>query len=81
MLIRPAQEAGMKVPSDANDFEIEKYPHFVVYCAVQLGQSMPSWTSHWSNAKVVAAVPKSKILTVTFNDLVAAGLAVGYPIP
>jgi hypothetical protein len=81
MLLGAAEEAGMKVPPDANDFKGEEYPHFAVFCGVQLGSPMPHSTAHWDNAKVIAAVPEDKIRNVTFNDLVAAGLAVGYPWP
>jgi len=81
MLISPAEKAGMKVPPDVNDFEGGEYPHFAVYCNIQLGSPMPHPTAHWDNAEVIAAVSDDKIKSVTFNDLVAAGLAMGFPWP
>lgn len=80
MLIRPAEEAGMKCPTyqalkDKNDeFNPEKFPHFAVFCNVQLGQAMPSWTAHWENAKIIAAIPEDKIRTITLPELLALGL-------
>ena len=71
----------MKVPPDVNDFKGEDFPHFAVFCTVQLGSPMPYPTAYWGNAEVIAAVPEDKIRTVTFNDLAAAGLAVGFPWP
>lgn len=81
ILIGPAKEAGMKTPPDADNFKGKDFPHFAVFCGVQLGSPLPHPTAHWGNAKVVAAVPEDKIRTVTFNQLVAAGLAVGVPLP
>jgi hypothetical protein len=81
MLIGPAQEAGMKVPEDAENFVAKDFPHFAVFLGVQLGSPMPNPTSHWSNARVVSAIPDDKIKIVTFNDLVELGLEIGYPLP
>jgi len=81
MLVGPAQEAGIKVPPDPDNFKPDKFPHFHVFCAAQLGQSMPSWTSHWSNAKIVAGIPKAKLKTITFKELYDLGFEVGYPMP
>lgn len=81
MLVGPAQEAGIEVPADVNNFVADDFPHFAVYLGVQLGSPLPFPTAHWDNAKVVAAVPADKIRTATLNDLRVAGLAVGYPIP
>ena len=81
MLIAPAKEAGMKVPPNAEDFKHADFPHFAVYVGIQLGRQLPYPTAHWDNAKMIAAVPEDKIFDVTFDQLVADGLAVGYPIP
>ena len=81
MLVAPAEEAGMKVPPDADEFDPKKYPHFAVFCTAQLGAPMPSWTSHWSNAKVVAAISAKKLKTLTFRQLWDMGFEVGYPMP
>ena len=80
MLLEPARQAGMKTPPDADCFNGENFPHFAVFCNVQLGGPMPSPDAHWSNANVIAAIPDDKIKTVTFNQLIAAGLVVGYPV-
>jgi|FAXJ01.1.fsa_nt_gi hypothetical protein len=81
MLIGPAKEAGIKVPPDAKKFDTDEYPHFRVYLNCQLGAAMPTPTSHWSNARVVASVPDHKIKTVNYIDLLEMGFEVGYPRP
>ncbi len=81
MLIGPAKKAGMKVPFDADNFNPKDYPHFSVFCSVQLGAPMPSWTSHWTNAKIIAAIPDNKIKTITYRDLTKMGFEIGYPMP
>ena len=79
MLIAPAEKAGMAVPPDSENFDREEYPHFAVFCAVQLGASMPTPVAHWDNTKVIAAVPEDKIRIITFKQLIANGLAVPPP--
>ena len=61
MLMAPAEKAGMKIPTDPRNFDRNQFPHFTVYAAMQLGQSMPTPTSHWHNATVIAAIPDEKI--------------------
>lgn len=78
MIAEAAKIAGMKVPEDPEQWEEMKdeYPHFFVYCAVQLGGSLPYWGVHFDNAKVIAEIPEEQIMKVTFADLVAKGLQV-----
>ncbi len=78
MLASAAAEAGMKVPEDPDAFDPEEFPHFAVFCKAQLGAPMPSPDSHWENAKVVAAIPADKIMSVTMAELRATGFAVGF---
>lgn len=84
MLVEPAEQAGMKVPPhagkhDLDNYDPEEYPHFHVYLTAQLGASMPSWSSHWDNAVMIAAIPADKIKTITYEQLLDMGLQVGYP--
>ena len=79
MLLKPAEEAGMKVPPDAGNFDVKEYPHFQVFCNVQLGASMPSWTANWENAKLIANIPDDKIMVTTYQELLDMGLQVGTP--
>ena len=77
LLAGPAEEAGMKVPEDPEDFDPKEFPHFSVFLKVQLGAPMPGPTAHWENAKVVASVPDDLIRLVTFKDLLDGGLSIG----
>lgn len=78
MLVKPAKAAGMETPLDPGTWEDEKdnFPHFFVFCAVQLGARMPSPNSHWHNAEVIAQISDEEILTVTLEDLIARGLSI-----
>lgn len=82
MLVPAAKAAGMKVPENLNKnrnkFSAKKYPHFQVFCNIQLGQALPEWTSHWTNAEVIAKIPDNEITKVTINDLIAKGLQVRF---
>lgn len=81
MLVGPAEKAGMKVPENVDNFDRNEYPHFAVYCAIQLGAPMPYPTAHWDNAKLIASIPDDKIRAVTLSELKEMGVARDYPIP
>ena len=73
MLLSAAEQAGMKVPPDPDNFSDHEYPHFRVFCNAQLGRAM-TVGEHWENAKIIAAIPEDKIMEVTFPDLLGLGL-------
>lgn len=74
MLTEPAKQAGMSVPLDKKlndnlEGYREAYPHFYVFCTVQLGRSVPYHGVHWENAKIIAGIPAEKLLHMTLHDL------------
>jgi hypothetical protein len=73
MLVDAAKQAGMKTPDDPDQFDANEYPHFQVFCNVQLCRPI-TWGEHWDNAKVVAKVPDDKIRETTLEELIAQGL-------
>lgn len=74
MIADAAKKAGMKVPENPDgEWKVEEYPHFNIFCNVQLGRRI-RWGEHWENAKVVAAVPEDKLKTITLMELIEAGL-------
>lgn len=82
LLVNPALEAGIKVPpvdvvEDATKFKGEDFPHWMVYVTMQLGSPMPSPTSHWENAKLVAGIPDDQIRCVTPKQLYKMGFQSG----
>ena len=78
MIAPAAKEAGMKVPENLEDFDPKKYPHWQVFCKVQLGAPMPNASAHWDNAKIVTKVSEDKIMQVSYEELVGMGLTIGF---
>jgi hypothetical protein len=75
LLMKPASDAGMKVPDDPDKgFSAHEFPHFQVFCTLQLARPMSSPSQHWENAKIIAAVPEDKIRTMKLDDFVALGV-------
>lgn len=74
MLVGACQEAGIKVPADPDLFDRDEFPHFFIFCAVQLGRRMARLNEHWDNAKVIAAIPESELKTITLEQMLAKGL-------
>lgn len=77
MLISAAERAGMKTPTfeKADDFDNDEFPHFAVFCALQLGRPMVDMNEHWDNARIVAAVPEEDIRTTTLQYYLDRGLS------
>lgn len=74
-IIKAAENAGMKVPIlDKKDesFLAEEFPHFHVFCNVQLGCAV-TWGNHWENAKIIARIPEKELITLTIEGLKARG--------
>lgn len=80
MLTDAAQEAGIETPEnvDSDDFDKEKYPHWHVFCALQLGQPMPYAGVHYDNAKVIGGISLDEIKTMTVDDFIAKGFNIGF---
>ena len=74
MIAEAAKKAGMKVPKDPDGkWKPKDYPHFHVYCNVQLCRPI-SWGEHWENAEIVAAIPENELEAMTLEQLIARGL-------
>ena len=78
MLITAALAAGIKVPSEDFDEENldsikEDYPHFVVFCHLQLNRRM-SPGEHWENAKIIAKIPEKDLKAMMLEDFLKLGL-------
>lgn len=75
ILASAAEKAGMLVPNNPDKWQQfkNKYPHFFVFCAVQLGKSCRYPGEHWDNAKVIAKIPSKDIMKVSLEDLEELG--------
>lgn len=76
MLISPAKDAGIKCPNldVTNEWDTEQFPHFTVFCNLQLGRPMKMDGEQWRNAKIIATFTEEQIKVATLNDFLAAGL-------
>ena len=73
MLVDAATQAGMAVPLDPDRFSNNDFPHFFVFCQLQLGRRM-AWDEHWENAKVIAQIPVEELKKLTLEGFIARGL-------
>jgi hypothetical protein len=69
MLVEAAEQAGMKVPADPDNYDAEEYPHFDLYCLLQLCRPI-RWGEHWENAKVLAGIPIDELKKLTLAQLI-----------
>ena len=69
MLVGAAEKAGMKVPPDPDNFDPEEYPHFDLFCLLQLARSM-QWGEQFDNAKILAEIPIEELRKMTVKQLV-----------
>ncbi len=73
MLVGAAKKANMNVPDNPDDYDQEQFPHFDVFCKVQLGRRMVPG-EHWDNAEIIASISKEEIKTITLEGILAKGL-------
>lgn len=78
MIAPAAGEAKIKMPPDLENYDKEQYPHWFVFCQLQLGSPMPYPSVDWDNAKVIASLSSEEILKVTPEELVAKGFCIGF---
>jgi len=75
MLVPFAESVGMKVPKDPENFDANKYPHFYVYRALQIGRPIIRNVSHADNARIIAEIPEDQIRSVSYVNLIALGVS------
>jgi hypothetical protein len=82
ILKAPANKAGIQMPDDVSRYEeyAELYPHFFVFCRMQLGSPMPYPSVHFDNAKIIALFTEEDFLTLTYEDIVNHGFQIGFDI-
>lgn len=77
MLLPAAKQAGMSIPELGKDevFDPTKFPHFAVFCAVQLNRPVAYHGEHWENAKIIAALSVEEVKKITLKQLIDKGLS------
>lgn len=65
----------MKTPEDSDkDFLPSEFPHFTVFCNLQLCRPMRTHSEHWENAKIIAAIPENELIEMSIGDFLAKGI-------
>lgn len=75
ILIIPAWDAGMKIPKDVEDFDPKEYPHFALFCKIQIDKEMKIEREHWYNAIAIAKIPEKKLKKITKKELRKRGVS------
>lgn len=78
MAVTPCKNAGIPVPNDLENYDKKLFNRFFVYCAVQLGASMPRPNSHFTNAELIASLDDNEVETITYQQLLDRGLEIGH---
>jgi hypothetical protein len=67
-----AQNVGMRVPEDVQDYDALQFPHWYVYCLLQLGRPIVG-DSVARNARIIADIPHNRIEKISYNEIVDLG--------
>lgn len=78
LLRKPAEEALISVPPDLEKYDPEQYPHWDVFCIMQLGTPLPDWSAHFHNAEVIARIADDEIYHITRDDILKRGFKIGF---
>ena len=73
MLVPAAELAGIKVPENPDDFDKNQFPHFAVFCTLQLARPMQSG-EHWENAEIIAKITEQDVKTKDLEFFLGKGL-------
>lgn len=74
-----AKQAGITVPENINDFDLDQHIPFVIFMTAQRGEEMPYESAALENAKMIAGIPEEEITTVTIEGLIDRGFKFGPP--
>ncbi len=78
MLVPAAKKNNIEIPTDLEKYDVNKFKRWHIFTLIQLGSPMPKSTSHFTNARIISELPEEELETVTYNQLKAMGLEVGY---
>ena len=77
VLHQVAQEVGIKIPIDPMVASWDAFPHYELFCAMQLNVDMPYSTAHFDNAKLIARLSPDQVESITKKQLLKMGFVVG----
>lgn len=73
MLVGACEKSGIRVPENLDEYDIEKFPHFFIFCQLQLGRPI-RWGEHWDNAEIISKLTVEELKTFTLQDFLSRGL-------
>jgi hypothetical protein len=73
-----AEEAGIPVPPDCENYDEKAFPQWHLFCCAQLGNPLPYPSAHQDNAKVIAAIKPEDCMGISWNGLISKGFAIGH---
>lgn len=71
MLVAPALRAGIKVPplKEIDSFDEASYPHFALFCMIQIGKPLSSLKDLDYNAQLISELSGQDILELDAEKL------------
>lgn len=78
MLTHAAHDALIPVPDNLEHYNVLEYPHWNVFCLMQLGAPMPEVDVHYHNAEIVARISEDEIMSILPNEIIKRGFRVGF---
>lgn len=74
-LAQTANNTGITVPPDIENYHAGEYPHFFLFVQTQLCRPLPEGepSAHWGNARIIASIPDDAIMQTSLADLERMG--------
>lgn len=71
MLVAPALKAGIKVPplKEIDSFDEASYPHFALFCMIQIGRPLRTWKEQYYNAQLISKLSTKDIFELDAERL------------
>lgn len=68
-LVKPATDAGIKVPPDLDFYQPFKYPYFSLLCTMMAGKPIIDEQASVRNARIIASIPVEDLPTITPEEI------------
>ena len=81
MIAPMAEQVGIKVPNELDNYDPNEYVAWHVFSTIQLGASVPYHSAPWDNAAIISAISEEELKVMLWENFELAGIRVGYPIP
>ncbi len=74
LLVSVAQQAGMQVPENLEQFDTYQFPYWTIFWMLQGDRPFMSWREPLRNAEIINGIPYDKLIHMNWEDFEKEGV-------